>query len=100
MRAFFATAGGGHLDGVCEDEVRKHHAPDAHFEWLQCVHKGLVRCRANDADSGDCLILVEAPVMADSAPCALTAGQRYMVFLQVGRAGGGEGRGRGGERTT
>ncbi|GIL42610.1 hypothetical protein Vafri_556 [Volvox africanus] len=50
---------------------------------LQCTHKGLVRCRNNSDDLGDCLVLVEAPVLPDSAPCALTGGQRYMFFLQV-----------------
>ncbi|KAG2442382.1 hypothetical protein HXX76_002468 [Chlamydomonas incerta] len=49
---------------------------------LQCVHKGLVRCRQHDGDGGDCLILVEAPVLPDSQPCALTGAQRYMFFLQ------------------
>ncbi|EFJ41707.1 hypothetical protein VOLCADRAFT_119636 [Volvox carteri f. nagariensis] len=48
-----------------------------------CVHKGLVRCRNNTDDLGDCLLLVEAPVLPDSAPCALTGGQRYMFFLQA-----------------
>ncbi|KAG2448145.1 hypothetical protein HYH02_006730 [Chlamydomonas schloesseri] len=49
---------------------------------LQCVHKGLVRCRQHEGDGGDCLILVEAPVLPDSQPCALTGAQRYMFFLQ------------------
>ncbi|GFR40537.1 hypothetical protein Agub_g1110, partial [Astrephomene gubernaculifera] len=47
---------------------------------LQCVHRGLVRCRTNTEDAGDCLLLLEAPVLADSVPCALTGGQRYMFF--------------------
>ncbi|KAG2482366.1 hypothetical protein HYH03_018686, partial [Edaphochlamys debaryana] len=49
---------------------------------LQCVHRGLVTCRSHSGDDGDCLILVEAPVLPDSQPCTLTGGQRYMLFLQ------------------
>lgn len=54
---------------------------------LQCVHKGMIQCRPNDEDAGDCLILVETPVLPDSQPCALTGGQRYMFFLQSQTAG-------------
>lgn len=51
---------------------------------LQCVHKGLVRCRENSEDVQDCLVLLEVPVHADAAPCSLAQGGRYVFFMQVG----------------
>lgn len=53
---------------------------------LQCIHKGLVRCRNNPADGRTCVVLVEAPALEDSTPCVLRPKQRLMFFLEPRRA--------------
>jgi hypothetical protein len=62
---------------------------------VHCVHKGLVACRAGQADSEDvCTVLVEAPAGGPGPACGVVQGTKYMLLLAnstSAAAGGGGG---------